>query len=160
MIQETAYVALGSNVGDRARHIYDGVRMLQDATGAQIRLSPLYETAPEGYEDQPAFLNGVMELAGELPAPRELLETCMRIEALLGRERTVAMGPRTIDLDLLLHGDLVAADDRLMLPHPRMHMRRFVLQPLADLAPDARHPVLRATVAQMLAALGSPDTGI
>ncbi len=160
MIQETAYIALGSNLGDRAHNIYDGVRLLIERTGVRVRLSPLYETQPVGYVDQPAFLNGVVELWGKLPEPRDLLAICLRIETDLGRERTIVDGPRTIDLDLLLCGDFVAADERLTLPHPRMHTRAFVLRPLADLAPEARHPVLRATVAELLRALEAADTKI
>lgn len=160
MIQETAYIALGSNLGDRAHNIYDGVRLLIERTGVRVRLSPLYETQPVGYVDQPAFLNGVAELWGSLPEPRDLLRTCLRIETDLGRERTVTQGPRTLDLDLLLCGDLVSADERLTLPHPRMHMRAFVLRPLVDLAPEARHPVLRATVSELLRALEVADTKI
>ena len=143
----TAYVALGSNLGDRARYLYDGVRLLVDATGARARLSPLYETDPVDYLDQPRFLNGVVELAGALPPPLELLDACLAIEARLGRERAVAQGPRTLDLDLLLYGDERAAGARLTLPHPRMHLRRFVLAPLADLAPGLVPPGWHETVA-------------
>jgi len=157
MIQETAYIALGSNLGDRAHYIYDGVRLLIERVGVRVRLSPLYETQPVGYLDQPAFLNGVAELWGKLPEPRELLATCLRIEEDLGRERTIEQGPRTLDLDLLLCGDCVSADDRLTLPHPRMHLRAFVLRPLVDLAPEARHPVLRASAKDLLRALEATE---
>lgn len=158
MIQETAYIALGSNLGDRAHNIYDAVRLLVERTGIHVRLSPLYETQPVGYVNQPPFLNGVAELSGRLPEPRDLLAMCLRIETELGRQRTINDGPRTIDLDILLCGDFVSADERLTVPHPRMHMRAFVLRPLVDLAPEARHPVLRATVAELLRALEAADT--
>lgn len=148
-----AYVGLGSNLGDRARHIFDGVRLLLDRVGARARLSPLYETDPVGYLDQPSFLNGVLELEGALPGPHDLLAHCLEVEARLGRARAIANGPRTLDLDLLVVGERRVADDRLTLPHPRMHERRFVLEPLADLAPDLRHPALGLTVRELLSRL-------
>jgi 2-amino-4-hydroxy-6-hydroxymethyldihydropteridine diphosphokinase len=155
-----AYIALGSNLGDRAAHLYDGVRLLVDAVAARVRLSPLYETEPVGLVDQPRFLNGVVELAGALPPPRELLSLCLATEARLGRERTVANGPRTLDLDLLVYDDLRVADAHLTLPHPRMHERAFVLVPLADLAPALVHPALGRTVAELLAGLADGARGV
>ena len=154
------YIAIGSNLGDRARNLFEGVRLLLDAVGARARLSPLYETEPVGYLDQPRFLNGVVELAGELPEPEALLDMCLAIEARLGRVREVAMGPRPLDLDMLLYGDRVLETVRLTLPHPRMHERRFVLAPLVDLAPAARHPVLGRTAAELLAALADDPRGV
>jgi 2-amino-4-hydroxy-6-hydroxymethyldihydropteridine diphosphokinase len=138
----TAYIALGSNLGDRARSLFDGVRLLLDTVPARARLSSLYETDPVDYLDQPRFLNGVVELTGDLPDPHALLDACLSIEARLGRERSVAKGPRTIDLDLLLWGERVVHDARLTVPHPRLHERLFVLEPLAELAPARRHPLL------------------
>lgn len=145
----TAYIGLGSNLGDRARSIYDGVRLLLEAVPCRARLSPLYETEPVGYLEQPRFLNGVLELSGELPSSRELLDICLSIETKLGRVRGERYGPRPLDLDLLLHGDETSDDPALTLPHPRMHERLFVLEPLADLAPSLRHPALGLTMSEL-----------
>jgi 2-amino-4-hydroxy-6-hydroxymethyldihydropteridine diphosphokinase len=150
----TAYIGIGSNLGDRARALFDGVRLLLDAVPARARLSPLYETEPVDYLDQPRFLNGVLELRGDLPDPHALLDFCLAAEARLGRTRSTPKGPRTIDLDLLLWDGRRVQDARLTLPHPRMHVRRFVLEPLADLAPDLRHPVLGDTVRDLLERAG------
>jgi 2-amino-4-hydroxy-6-hydroxymethyldihydropteridine diphosphokinase len=150
----TAYVGMGSNLGDRARSLFEGVRLLLEAVPARARLSPLYETDPVGYVDQPRFLNGVLELRGDLPEPHDLLDLCLGIEARLGRQRTISKGPRTLDLDLLLWEERRVDDARLTLPHPRLHLRRFVLEPLADLAPDLRHPVLGPTIRELLERVG------
>jgi 2-amino-4-hydroxy-6-hydroxymethyldihydropteridine diphosphokinase len=114
-----------------------------------LRESPIYETEPVGYAGQRWFLNMVVE--GETALfPMQLLTRTGKIERALGRVRTVPNGPRTIDIDILLYGDAVVRTPRLEIPHPRMHQRRFVLAPLADLAPGLRHPVLRQTVRQLL----------
>jgi 2-amino-4-hydroxy-6-hydroxymethyldihydropteridine diphosphokinase len=150
MIQN-AYVGLGSNLGDRAGHLLLAVRGMLDAGLDVIRLSSIYETDPVGNEDQPAFLNLVAELRGPtLPSPDQLLARLLRIEYSLGRKREVPLGPRTIDLDLLIVKDELANTEFLTLPHPRLHLRRFVLVPLNELVPDLVHPVLKKTVHELL----------
>jgi 2-amino-4-hydroxy-6-hydroxymethyldihydropteridine diphosphokinase len=144
-----AYVGLGSNLGDRE----GSIRAAAEQIGAR-RLSPIVETEPWGYEDQPRFLNAAAELETEL-APRALLDRLLDVERLLGRVRTgPRYGPRTIDLDLLLYGDERLDDDGLTVPHPRLHERLFVLEPLAALVPERRIPG-NGTVSEALAGLQS-----
>jgi 2-amino-4-hydroxy-6-hydroxymethyldihydropteridine diphosphokinase len=144
-----AYVGLGSNLGDREALIRQAASLL----GAR-RLSTIIETEPWGYEDQPRFLNAVAELQTRLAA-RELLEELLEVERTLGRERTgPRYGPRTVDLDLLLYGDETIEEPGLVVPHPRLAERRFVLEPLAELVPTRRIPG-NGTVQQALAGLQS-----
>ncbi len=151
-----AYVGMGSNLGDRAGHLLLGVRGMTAAGLRVRRLSSVYETEPAGvFEEQPAFLNMVAELSAPLPGPGALLRLLLDIERALGRRRPRPLAPRTLDLDLLLYGGALSATDALTLPHPRLHLRRFVLAPLAELIPDAQHPTLGATFAELLAA--TPD---
>jgi 2-amino-4-hydroxy-6-hydroxymethyldihydropteridine diphosphokinase len=138
-----AFVALGSNLGDREGTILRSLAALQEQQGIRVvRVSALRETDPVGYEEQPRFLNGVVELETDLPA-RVLLGRLLAIERTLGRTRGPGqppLGPRTIDLDLLLYGNDTLNEAGLQIPHPRMHERRFVLEPLAELAPDTVVP--------------------
>jgi 2-amino-4-hydroxy-6-hydroxymethyldihydropteridine diphosphokinase len=150
-----AYVGMGSNLGDRAGNLLLGVRGMLSASLRVLRLSSVYETEPVGVAgEQPAYLNAVAELGPPLPKPEELLARLLKIEYALGRRRTHANAARTLDLDLLLHGDARRDTPLLTLPHPRMHERRFVLTPLCELAPDAPHPVLDKTFAELLAETG------
>ena len=147
---ETAYLGMGSNLGDRLSHLTDALHLLKKADEIRVSAwSPVYETAPVGYESQPDFLNCVVEIETAL-SPHALLDVCMRIEAALLRERTVRWGPRTVDLDILFYGDRVINEKRLTIPHPRLHEREFALRPMCDLAPEFLHPVCHATVAQLL----------
>jgi 2-amino-4-hydroxy-6-hydroxymethyldihydropteridine diphosphokinase len=150
-----AYVGMGSNLGDRAGNLLLGVRAMFEAGLRVTRLSSVYETEPVGVEDaQPAFLNMAAELSAPLPPPEELLSILLDVERALGRRRERPLQARTLDLDLLLYGGELSETDTLTLPHPRLHLRRFVLAPLAELIPEARHPLLGATFAELLAATG------
>ena len=146
-----AYVGLGSNLGDRAGHLLLAVRGMLDAGLAVTRLSSIYETEPVDVREQPHFLNMVAELRVTIFSPEQTLARLLRIEYSLGRRREVRHGPRTIDLDLLLYGDERSATEFLQLPHPRLPERRFVLAPLAELAPELIHPTLQRTISQLLA---------
>lgn len=144
-----AYISAGSNVGDRVANLDFGARRLGEK-GKIFRTSSFFETEPVGYADQPWFLNQVFELETALP-PHELLAWCNEIERGGGRVRTFANAPRTLDLDILLYDDLIISAPDLIIPHPRMTERRFVLEPLAEIAPDLPHPVEKKTVRDLLA---------
>lgn len=152
--QITAYIGLGSNLGDRAGNLLLGIRGML-AAGLEVgRLSQIYETEPVETFAQPAFLNMVAELRSDaLPSPEELMKRLLRVEQSLGRTRDKAKGPRIIDLDLLLYGKETANTESLTLPHPRLHRRRFVLVPLAELVPQLVHPTLNKSISELLKAL-------
>jgi 2-amino-4-hydroxy-6-hydroxymethyldihydropteridine diphosphokinase len=152
-----AAIALGSNLpspwGDRAANLREATTRIA-ALGDIRAISSFYETAPVGFADQPNFLNAALLLATELP-PLELMRALLAIELAMGRDRTtaIAKGPRIIDLDLLMMDDVVLSTPELTLPHPAMAQRRFVLQPLAEIAPQMVDPLSQRTIAQMLARL-------
>jgi 2-amino-4-hydroxy-6-hydroxymethyldihydropteridine diphosphokinase len=149
----TAYVALGSNLGDRAGHLLMAVRGMLEASLEVTRLSSIYETEAISQIQQPSFLNMVVELGEPLPPAQQLLARLLRVEFALGRTREVKDGPRTIDLDLLLYGEDESDTEFLRLPHPRMAERRFVLEPLVEIAPFAVHPGSGCSVSDLLEAL-------
>lgn len=153
-MRSIAAIALGSNLdsefGDREGNLREAVRRI-GSLGVVKAVSSFYDTEPVGYLEQPRFLNAALLLGTELE-PLELMRGLLDIEREMGRQRSIAKGPRVIDLDLLLDGAVVMATAELTLPHPEMHARRFVLEPLAEIAPGMVHPVLGKTVGEMLTA--------
>jgi 2-amino-4-hydroxy-6-hydroxymethyldihydropteridine diphosphokinase len=145
----TVYLGLGSNVGSREGNLRQALKFLNGPADAVQEVSPVYETDPVGFADQGSFLNCVFRFETELK-PKDLLSTVKGIEGLVGRTPTFPNGPREIDIDILLYGDLVMASEVLTIPHPRMAERAFVLVPLADIAPDVAHAASGLTVAELL----------
>jgi 2-amino-4-hydroxy-6-hydroxymethyldihydropteridine diphosphokinase len=146
---KTVYIALGSNLGDRVANLLQARDRMQSAHFKLTRASSVYETEPRGLVEQPWFLNQVVEAETTL-YPRQLLARLLKIEQEMGRQRLIPNGPRIIDLDILLFGDRLIHIPGLEIPHPRMAERRFVLEPLAELAPVIRHPRTGRRIREML----------
>lgn len=144
-----AYIGLGSNIGDREYQLNRALELLKSAEKVEVTtVSSFYNTAPVGYEQQPDFLNAVVEIMTTLSAD-DLLELCSKIEKELKRERIIRWGPRTIDLDILLFGNSVINEKDLVIPHPRMHERKFVMEPLNEIAPFVMHPVFNKSISEL-----------
>jgi 2-amino-4-hydroxy-6-hydroxymethyldihydropteridine diphosphokinase len=147
----TAYIGLGSNLGDRAGNLLLAVRGLLEASFLVNKLSAIYETEPIGIESDTKFLNMVAEVHVRNVIPSQMMARLLRIEYLLGRRDKSLKKPRTVDLDILLFGNHHMDTPFLTLPHPRMHLRQFVLAPLAEIAPNLIHPTLHKTINELLA---------
>jgi 2-amino-4-hydroxy-6-hydroxymethyldihydropteridine diphosphokinase len=150
VIMATVYLSLGSNLGDRVQNLKEAIKRIESSDKISIKkISSVYETEPVGYENQPRFLNLALQ-AETILDPQPLLEQLLSIEEQMGRKRGEKWGPRNIDVDILLYDDLVMESDQLIIPHPRMHQRRFVLVPLAQIAPKLLHPLLKKNVRELL----------
>ena len=157
MGEKRVYLSLGSNIGDRRGNLRAAIDGLPHGGVAITRVSSLYETEPVDLKEQPWFLNCVAEAETHFDAFM-LLRALREIETKMGSKKLVAKGPRLIDIDILLYGTETIDTPELQVPHPRMHLRRFVLVPLAEIAPGAVHPILKLTVAQMLGR--TPDNSV
>lgn len=146
-----AYLSLGANLGDRAANLKSAIDRLRDF-GEVLAVSSFYETEPVEFTAQPWFLNCVVKLDTE-KLPKQLLAGIFNLEHEMGRERKQNKGPRTIDIDILLFGDSIIESPGLTVPHPAMHERRFVLEPLAEIAAEVRHPVLKKSISELREAL-------
>jgi 2-amino-4-hydroxy-6-hydroxymethyldihydropteridine diphosphokinase len=150
-VEKTVYLSLGSNVGDRESNLRTAIAKLGEL-GAVTAVSSFFETEPVEFTAQPWFLNCAVALRTEL-MPKTFLSRVMAIEQQMGRRRVQPKGPRTIDIDILLFGNAVISAPQLEVPHPAMHERRFVLEPMAEIAAEARHPVLKRTIRELLGEL-------
>ena len=155
-MHKTVYLSIGSNLGDRAANLREAIQKLEDL-GKVVEVSSFYETEPVELTAQPWFLNCAVKLDTE-KMPRQLISAILSLEQSMGRQRKQKKGPRTIDIDILLFGSSVIEIPSLTIPHPKLHERRFVLEPLAEIAPDARHPVFKRSMRELRDALPPGQT--
>ena len=150
-VPNLAYLSLGSNVGDREANMRDAIARL-GAAGRVVAVSSFYETEPVEFTQQPWFLNCAVALeTGK--TPQQLMTAILRIEEEMGRQRGQKKGPRSIDIDILIFEDMIMDSNELTIPHPAMHQRRFVLEPLAEIAPELLHPIFKKTISELRDAL-------
>jgi len=147
-----AYIGIGSNLGDRKENCFRAVQLLKENNISVLKESSLYETEPWGVKDQPKFINMVVMLE-TTKTPMELLNTLKSIESKMGRRPSKRWGPREIDLDILLYGDMIVDEEELKIPHPLLEKREFVLIPLSEIAPDLIHPISGKTISELLKGL-------
>ncbi len=146
---KTVFISLGSNVGDREEYIEQAITLLRETPGIKvIRRSSNFETQPQGRKNQPLFINAAVEISTNY-SPQNLLELLQGFEDTLGRDRSLEWGPRTIDMDILLYSNELISEDNLTVPHPLMHERLFVLEPLKEIAPNVVHPILERTIKEL-----------
>lgn len=144
------YISLGSNLGDKEKNLEDAIEFMRGLSFTDvISVSPFYLTEPQGVKEQPYFLNAVVKLETSF-SPEELLGKLKKIEEAMGRRKTYRWGPRIIDLDIVFYDDIVVEDEKLVIPHPELRKRWFVLKPLNDIEPELKHPVIGKTVNQLL----------
>ena len=155
-MHKVVYLSLGSNLGDREANLRNAIERLR-GVGNPVAISSFYETEPIDVVSQPWFLNCAVKLDTE-KMPRQLITAILSLEQEMGRQRKQQKAPRTIDIDILLFGSSIIEIPSLTIPHPRMHERRFVLEPLAEIAPDARHPVFKRTIRELREALPAGQT--
>jgi len=154
-MQHITYLCLGSNLGNKSRNLERAIEAMPPYVEALL-VSSIYETAPWGYTDQPAFLNQIVKAGTDL-TPHQLLAEVKWIESKLDRQPTFRYGPRSIDVDILLYDELVLTTEKLTIPHPRLAERAFALVPLAEIAPDLVHPVLKKTIKELLSSIDRSD---
>jgi len=152
----TIYLSLGSNLGDREKNLREAISALEGAGVRVLKISSFYETEPVDLREQPWFLNCVVQGETKTP-PVDLLRALRGIESRMGSKKLVAKGPRLIDIDILLYGDETIDTPELQVPHPRMLHRKFVLAPLAEIAPDLTHPAFRKTVSELSLEVADPS---